>query len=426
MKRNGIGNLKRIIKISTMIIGLLFVALLCFTGCGSTDDRIEVVVWHSWDVEEGGTEHELKVIVDEYNASQNEIKVVLQAQPTSGYSDKVYNAVANGVGPDIIMEFATVLPEYEEGSFLADMGKYIDIEKLSSRLPQALMEESVGTADGKLHIVPIHNTIPVLFYNKTLYDELGLNVPTTWDEVAANSKKIYEEKGIAGFATDSYIDLGQTLFMETGSTYIDTETLTVGFNNDACAEQIEWFSENAKNNYFATTFTTGSIDGDFNAGLIGSFFGTSSYEPYITPNGFEYATAPVPTLDGNGWAPIFNRGIIVFASDEETENAACDFVEYFTNIENSSRWCRSIGAISPYKDVQEQEEFADYLANDSVLQASIKTMEYGGTLPPVKGARAIRNEIKQAFAQVIGGLKTAKEALKEAETNSNKALLGQQ
>ena len=53
-------------------------------------------------------------------------------------------------------------------------------------------------------------------------------------------------------------------------------------------------------------------------------------------------------------------------------------------------------------------------------------MEYGGTLPPVKGARAIRNEIKQAFAQVIGGLKTAKEALKEAETNSNKALLGQQ
>ena len=223
MKRNGIGNLKRIIKISTMIIGLLFVALLCFTGCGSTDDRIEVVVWHSWDVEEGGTEHELKVIVDEYNASQNEIKVVLQAQPTSGYSDKVYNAVANGVGPDIIMEFATVLPEYEEGSFLADMGKYIDIEKLSSRLPQALMEESVGTADGKLHIVPIHNTIPVLFYNKTLYDELGLNVPTTWDEVAANSKKIYEEKGIAGFATDSYIDLGQTLFMETGSTYIDTE-----------------------------------------------------------------------------------------------------------------------------------------------------------------------------------------------------------
>jgi ABC-type glycerol-3-phosphate transport system substrate-binding protein len=111
-------------------------------------------------------------------------------------------------------------------------------------------------------------------------------------------------------------------------------------------------------------------------------------------------------------------------SNEEKEKAACEFVEYFTNIENSSRWCRSIGAVSPYKDVQKQAEFADYLANNQVLQASIKTMEHGGTFPPVIGARAIRNEIKQAFAQVVGGLKTAKQALSEAEINSNKALQG--
>lgn len=413
---------RNILKITVLTLVIILACILM--GCKADNDKTEVVVWHSWNVEEGGTEHELKVIVDEFNASQDEIEVILQAQPSQGYSDKVYNSVANGVGPDIIIEFATVLPEYLDGGFLADMGKYIDIDNLSKRLPTALMEESVGSKDGKLHIVPVHNTIPVLFYNKTLYDELGLKEPTTWEELAENSKKIYEKKGISGFATDSYIDLGQTLFMQTGSTYIDTETLTVGFNNDACASKIDWFVENANKKYFATSFTTGSIDGDFNAGLLGSFFGTSSYEPYILPNGFEYATAPVPSTDSNAWAPIFNRGIIVFSSNEKKEKAACEFVEYFTNIENSSRWCRSIGAVSPYKDVQKQAEFADYLANNQVLQASIKTMEHGGTFPPVIGARAIRNEIKQAFAQVVGGLKTAKQALSEAEINSNKALQG--
>lgn len=411
-------------RFTLLFICLLLLTVCLFTGCEKKSDKIEVVVWHSWNVEEGGTEYELKAIVDEYNQSQDKVEVVLQAQPSEGYSDKVYNAVANGVGPDIIIEFATVLPEYLDGGFLADMGKYIDTDQLSQRLPKALMDESMGAADGKLHIVPVHNTIPVLFYNKTVYDELSLNVPKTWEEVAANAQTIYEQKGINGFATDSYIDLAQCLFMQTGSTYIDTKTSTVGFNNDACVEKLQWFVDNANKNYFGTTFTTGSIDGDFNAGLLASFIGTSSYEPYIVPNGFEYATAPVPTTNGNGWAPIFNRGIIVFASDEKTEKAACEFTEYFTNVENSSRWCRSIGAISPYYDVQKQDVFADYLANNAVLQASIETMKQGGTLPPVIGARAVRNEIKQAFAQAVGGVKTPKEALTQAESNCNKALQG--
>ncbi len=415
---------KAFVKAVAICLSVVTLLLLAFVGCGNKTDgeKTEVVIWHSWNVEEGGTEHELKVIVDEYNASQVEVEVVLQAQPGEGYSDKVYNAVTNNVGPDIIIEFATTLPEYVEGGFLADMGKYIDTDALSKRLPKALMDESMGSTDGKLHIVPAHNTTTVFFYNKTLYDELSLSVPETWEQLAENAEKIYEAKGIAGFATDSYIDMAQILFMQTGSTYIDTESFEVGFNNDACVDRLSWFVDNAKAKSFATEFSTGSIDGDFNAGLIGSFIGTSSYEPYITPDGFEYASAPIPATGDNAWAPIFNRGVIVFASDEETERAACDFVEYFTNVENSSRWCRSIGALSPYTDVKEEKAYADYLAGDEVLWASVETMKNGGTTPPVLGARAIRTELKQAFLQAIGEVKTPEEALDEAEANSNKLL----
>lgn len=415
---------KTFVKTIAICLSVVTVLLFVFAGCGNKGDseKKQVVIWHSWNVEEGGTEHELKLIVDEYNASQNEVEVVLQAQPGEGYSDKVYNAVTNNVGPDIILEFATTLPEYVKGGFLADMGKYIDVDALGKRLPKALMDESMGSTDGKLHIVPAHNTTTVFFYNKTLYDELELTVPETWEQLAENAEKIYKAKGIAGFATDSYIDLAQILFMQTGSTYIDTDSFKVGFNNELCIDKLSWFVDNVKEKSFAADFTSGSIDGDFNAGLLGSFIGTSSYEPFITPDGFEYATAPIPSTGDNAWAPIFNRGIIVFASDEETERAACDFVEYFTNVENSSRWCRSIGALSPYTDVSQEKAFADYLANDQVLQASVETMKNGGTTPPVLGARAIRTELKQAFLQAIGGVKTPAEALAEAEANSNKAL----
>ena len=414
---------KHFVKVFAMCLSAVIV-LLSFAGCENKSDaeKTQVVIWHTWNVEEGGTEHELKVIVDEYNASQDDVEVILQSQPSEGYSDKVYNAVTNNVGPDIIIEFATTLPEYVEGGFLADMGKYIDTEALSKRLPKALMDESMGSTDGKLHIVPAHNTTPVLFYNKTIYDELSLKVPETWEQLEENAEKIYKEKGIAGFAVDSYIDFAQILFMQTGATYIDTESFEVGFNNDACVDRVSWFVDNVNEKVFASDFSSGSIDGDFNAGLLGSFIGTSSYEPYITPDGFEYAAAPIPTTVDNAWAPIFNRGLIVFSSDEKTEKAACDFVEYFVNVENSSRWCRSIGALSPYTDVKDEDAYAEYLTSNEILQASVETMKNGGTTPPVLGARAIRTELKQAFLQAIGGVKTPAQALAEAEANSNKVL----
>ena len=56
-----------------------------------------------------------------------------------------------------------------------------------------------------------------------MFDNLGLEAPKTWDDVAANSK-IYEETGIVGFAIDSVADLGQMLLMQNGVEYIDSET----------------------------------------------------------------------------------------------------------------------------------------------------------------------------------------------------------
>ena len=41
------------------------------------------------------------------------------------------------------------------------------------------------------------------------YSELGLDAPKSWEDVRKNSEIIYNEKGIAGFAFDSYIDLAQ-------------------------------------------------------------------------------------------------------------------------------------------------------------------------------------------------------------------------
>ena len=150
-----------------------------------------------------------------------------------------------------------------------------------------MLFRSYGFADGKLHIVPVQSTATVLFYNKTLFNELDLPIPETWEEVEAASRIIREAKEIRGFAAESYTDLAQMLFMQTGVKYIDEEMMQVGFDTPECENWLQWYVTNANEQNFAGTFLTDSLASDFNSGVLASFVGTCTYENFITPDGFE-------------------------------------------------------------------------------------------------------------------------------------------
>ena len=410
--------LKNILSVCFAII----IASMFFVLPGCKSGKIEVVIWHQWDVEVGEQCHEFKVIVDEFNASQDKIKVVLQKQESSGFSQKVYNAVANGVGPDMMIHFTTQLPEFIEDGLLADMGKYVDLESYRTRLSETLYNDSMAFADEKLHILPIHESAMVFYYNKEMYTTLGLQAPTTWEEVQANAQRIHEEYDIPGFAVDSYVDIAQTLFMQTGATYINTQTKSFGFNTPDCVSRLQWYVDNVNAGNFGTlNFTTGSLEGDFNAGRVGSFLGSCSYYSVLNEDACEYGVVKVP-VSGTPWAPIFNTGIIVLASNEERESAACEFVEYLTNAENSARWAMSAGLLSPYNDADTYNGYTQYVQGNKVLDVAQESIAYSYTTPAAIGAQAVRGELEAAFSQAIGGTKTASQALAEAETNSNALL----
>jgi ABC-type glycerol-3-phosphate transport system substrate-binding protein len=409
-----------------LLTSCLLVLCLVLGACGSApaiQEKTKVEVWVTWDLEEGGSAHELKLIADEYNAMQDQVEVVLQTQPSDGFSDKVYMAVSNGVGPDAIIGFANTLPEYVEAGLLADMGQYLDQELLSSRISEHAQKECYGFADGKLHIVPVQATATVLFYNKTLFEELGISAPETWEEVEAVSRIIRDAKQIRGFAAESYTDLAQMLFMQTGADYINEDTMQVGFNTPECEKWLQWFVTNANEEVFASTYKTDSLASDFNSGVLASFVGTCTYENFITPDGFELAVAKTPTGETK-WAPSFNRGMIVFKSNEKEEAAICDFVSYFTNKENSARWCMSIQALSPYNDAIQVSGYDTYIAESPVLKAAVETMEYAQSTPAVIGASTVRTELKNMFLAALDGQKTVSEAMADAAAASNEALAG--
>jgi raffinose/stachyose/melibiose transport system substrate-binding protein len=75
---------------------------------------------------------------------------------------------------------------------LIEAGQLVPIDGLVdvSSVEQSLLAAATGRSDGQLYGVPFATQTLQVFYNKGIFDELGLTEPTTWDEFVALNKAI--------------------------------------------------------------------------------------------------------------------------------------------------------------------------------------------------------------------------------------------
>lgn len=407
-------------KFIALLVAVMMLVAMCATASAAT----KVSIWHTFtDAQQAA----LEKFAADFNATQTEYEVVVESQAYSGFLDSVYNAVANGVGPSIIINYASTAADYVEDGLVVDLSQYIFDEEIGmadvyNSLPDSIKAETTGFVDGGLYALPAVTTGPIFFINQTLYDELGLKAPTTWAELAENSKIIYEAKGIPGFAADSLTDMMQALMMQSGAGYIDVASKSVLFDTEAATAWLAWFGENVQKGYFALNPTGDYWSNDFNAGMVASYLGSCAGVPYIVPDGFEYSVAPMVRGDVTNWFPAWNRGPIVFNKDEETNKGAYLFIKYFLSAEVNCAWAQAMNAISPYGTTQASEAYAAFAADlDPSLVAVQDNLDVAGALPTVTGSYAVRTALQDAAIAVAGGM-TAEDAMAVAVATSNAAL----
>ena len=395
-------------------------------------DKAKAAIWHTFTK---GQEEYLAKAVAGFNASQEKYEIELLSQPFDGFLDSVKNSVIAGVGPDIIFNYASEAASYVKGGYLADLSQYIydeeiGIEGFEGSLVDGVMNGEVKAfEDGGIHYLPAYTTGPILFYNKTLFDELKIAVPTTWEEMEAAAKTIKEQKGIAALGCDSLTDLVQMFIMETpGAGYIDVANKAVLFDTPEVRAKIQWLVDMVKNGYFLVKSTGNYFSEDFNAGIVASYIGSSAGYPYITPadGKFEFAMAPVPAAT---WYPSWNRGPIVFYyKDDARAQAAYEFVKYFISADVNAGWVEAVTALAPYSWTKETDAYKAYVAQDTLaaqaLNAVAENLDVAGSLPAVEGANVVRNALKAAIEKAALGDMTVDEAWTEAVTVSNAALQG--
>lgn len=253
----------------------------------------------------------------------------------------IVEATLAGQGPDIALYVGESDPVFlGSRGVLQDLREFEEYSTLSSRYGEQLLIPY--TYQGNVFGIPLTYDYPMLFYRTDVFESLGIQPPSTWDEFYSAVAVIQNKLMDVGVPTSMF----DTMLLQRGGTYYND-------NQDAClldsVQAIEAFQQltDMFRNYslplsydFFNRFRTGEMP-----------MGIASY---TLCNQFQYAApelkglwkmAPVPSMMIDGQLKRAFKGsstaAIMFKKTED-KKAAVKFLEWFSGTEAQTRYGRQL------------------------------------------------------------------------------------
>lgn len=324
------------------------------TGCGSKNNAsseeivteitepVEISFWHAMS---GDLEKTLENLTNKFMEANPNIKVNLQNQST--YNDLQQKMTATLASPKDLPTLTQAYPHWMinamQDELLVDLKPYIENETIGSENYNDMLEgfKTASEIDGKIYGMPFNKSTEVIWYNKTLFDELGLEVPTTFEEFAQVAKTITEKKGIVGAGFDALNNFYTTYLKNKG----------VDFNSETdvtSAESVEaanYYLDGIKEGYFRIAGTDMYLSGPFANETLGMYVGSNAGESFVkqgVDGKFEIGVAPYPAES------VMQQGTDLYMfsnATAEQRTAAFEYLKFLTSTENQITWGVETGYI---------------------------------------------------------------------------------
>jgi multiple sugar transport system substrate-binding protein len=150
-----------------------------------TDDGSKLTLWTRAPLEK-----QAKLLVEAYNKSHKN-QVALTVVPNDDYVAKVGAAAGSKSLPDLFAADIVYVPNWVKQGLFQDISKNIDGLSFKPAINKGHLD--AGTVDGGEHVLPFVLDLSMLFWNKALFKQAGLDpdkAPATLEEYAADAKKI--------------------------------------------------------------------------------------------------------------------------------------------------------------------------------------------------------------------------------------------
>ncbi|PKQ26811.1 MAG: sugar ABC transporter substrate-binding protein [Actinobacteria bacterium HGW-Actinobacteria-4] len=149
------------------------------------DDGTELTLWSR-----AATEQVTRAFVDAYNAThQNQVNLTII--PTDDFVTTVGGAAGSNTLPDLLSADIVFVPNWTSQGLFADITDRIEALPFGGQVADAHVQ--AGVWDGKKHVVPHTMDLSVIFWNKDLYAQAGLDPdqgPRTLEELAEHARAV--------------------------------------------------------------------------------------------------------------------------------------------------------------------------------------------------------------------------------------------
>ena len=317
-------------------------------------DPVEITFWHAMN---GEQEKALQKLTKEFTDKNTNIKVTLQNQ--SSYPDLQQKITATLASPKDLPTITQAYPDWMlnavQDNLLVDLGTYINNDKLKfdnyDDILSSFRESS--KIDGKIYGIPFNKSTEVIWYNKTLFDELNIKPPTSYEELTKVAKEIKDKKGIVGAGFDS-LNTYYTTFLKKEGVVFDSK---FDPTSDASVKAVNYYLDGIKEGYFRIAGTDKFLSGPFGNGTLAMYIGSNAGESFVKQSvgdKFEVGVAPYPSK------PSLQQGTDVYmfsSATPEQRTAAYEYLKFMTTTESQITWAKETGYIPVRKSAIDSDQY---------------------------------------------------------------------
>lgn len=317
-----------------------------------------------------------QMLFDQYMAENPNVHLEIEALDDNSYKTK-FNAYASGSSmPDFINVWGlpSFLSEVIDAGLIAELNP--DDYKDYNFLPGSLDGFS---KDGKLYGLARNTDVMLFYYNKALFEENGVKVPETYDDLLS-AAKTFNDAGIIPVSMDGSDKYPMTIFLSSiFQRYIGDDTKSEmanavqngDFSNEAWSSSLALMRETVDEGLFQTGFETtdyGTAMNLFTNGQAAMYY-MGSWEMSMATNQDipdeirnNIGVFTMPMVDGgNGKTTdiaAWHGGGHAVTANSPVKEEAIKLLNFMYEPENWSRLCWENGVC------MSAQNFYDYLKGD--------------------------------------------------------------
>lgn len=389
-----------------VMVSVTSLSVLALVGCNSNSDgnnesgsssgETVELRFATWDNEDSLTFQE--DLVREFNESQDGIEVKLEA-----YGSEFDTILTAGFGasdaPDVM--YMWNYPTYHQA--LEPLDSYIESEGADYKNNFYDTTWNYNSIDGDIYGIPVGFTTHVLYYNKDLFDEAGVDYPTsdwTWDDIYQASSEISDlGDNIYGYVlptTPDPYDFEMFLWSNNGSYTDDEGTFSGNLNSPESIEVFEHF-QGMLNDGVAVA-SEGSGRDEITSGTAAMIVNGSWEINALNNAGINYGMVEIPSFNSRESVSILSSSGLSIAEESDNKDAAWEFVKFWTNEEaNIARLDYELPVLHSVVEsegIEDSERYVFY----SMLERS---EEFQPTSFSVENWSSISDDLSQAFEEIF-------------------------